>query len=98
MKISGVRIELGEIEAAIRSADGVADVVVVAEETQGQKSLVAYVVAGETGEAMAAAVRTAVAERCPPFYVPQDVRFLDDMPLTVSGKINRKALKDAWHR
>lgn len=98
VKISGVRIELGEIEAAIRSADGVADVVVVAEETQGQKSLVAYVVAAETGEAMAAAVKTAVSERCPPFYVPQDVRFLDDMPLTVSGKINRKALKDAWHR
>ena len=94
VKISGVRIELGEIEAAIRSADGIRDVVVVAEENQGQKSLVAYVVAEAAGDAAAAAIKAAVAETCPPFYVPQDVRFLAEMPLTVSGKINRKLLKD----
>jgi len=94
VKISGVRIELGEIEAAIRSADGVRDVVVVAEENEGQKSLVAYVVAEAAGDAAAAAIKTAVSEKCPPFYVPQDVRFLAEMPLTVSGKINRKLLKD----
>lgn len=94
VKISGVRIELGEIEAAIRSADGVRDVVVVAEENEGQKSLVAYVVAEVAGDAAAAAIKTAVSEKCPPFYVPQDVRFLAEMPLTVSGKINRKLLKD----
>ncbi|ASP33585.1 amino acid adenylation domain-containing protein [Labrenzia sp. VG12] len=94
VKISGVRIELGEIEAAIRSAEGIRDVVVVAEENQGQKSLVAYVVAEAAGDAAAAAIKAAVAERCPPFYVPQDVRFLAEMPLTVSGKINRKLLKD----
>lgn len=94
VKISGVRIELGEIEAAIRSAEGIRDVVVVAEENQGQKSLVAYVVAEAAGDAAAAAIKAAVAEKCPPFYVPQDVRFLAEMPLTVSGKINRKLLKD----
>lgn len=94
VKISGVRIELGEIEAAIRSVDAVRDVVVVAEETNGQKSLVAYVVADTAGEDMAALIKTAVSDRCPPFYVPQDVRFLAEMPLTVSGKINRKLLKD----
>ncbi|MEM9633139.1 MAG: amino acid adenylation domain-containing protein [Pseudomonadota bacterium] len=94
VKISGVRIELGEIEAAVRTAEGVRDVVVVAEETDGQKSLVAYVVADAAGEPMAASVKNSVSEKCPPFYVPQQVRFLAEMPLTVSGKINRKALKD----
>ncbi len=94
VKISGVRIELGEIEAAIRAAEVIRDVVVVAEENEGLKRLVAYVVADAAGEAMAALVKTAVSERCPPFYVPQEVRFLAEMPLTVSGKINRKALND----
>lgn len=91
VKISGVRIELGEIEAAIRTVDAVRDVVVVAEENEGQKSLVAYVTA-ETAEEMAAKIKGAVSDRCPPFYVPQEVRFLADMPLTSSGKVDRKAL------
>jgi amino acid adenylation domain-containing protein len=92
VKISGVRIELGEIEAAIRTAEGVKDVVVVAEETEGQKSLIAYVVADASGEAATAIIKASVADKCPPFYVPQEIRFLGEMPLTVSGKINRKAL------
>lgn len=94
VKISGVRIELGEIEAAIRTADGVRDVVAVAEENNGQKSLAAYVIADTPGDAAAAAIKAAVSKKCPPFYVPQDVRFLAEMPLTVSGKIDRKLLKD----
>jgi len=94
VKISGVRIELGEIEAAIRTAEGVLDVVVVAEENDGLKRLVAYVVADAAGEAKAVTIKTAVSEKCPPFYVPQEIRFLAEMPLTVSGKINRKALKE----
>ncbi|MBO6508086.1 MAG: amino acid adenylation domain-containing protein [Roseibium sp.] len=94
VKISGVRIELGEIEAAIRTVSAVRDVVVVAEEADGQKSLVAYVVAETAGDDMAATIKTAVSDRCPPFYVPQEIRFLAEMPLTVSGKINRKLLKD----
>ncbi|MBO6893442.1 MAG: amino acid adenylation domain-containing protein [Roseibium sp.] len=94
VKISGVRIELGEIEAAIRTVSAVRDVVVVAEEADGQKSLVAYVVADTAGDDIAATIKTAVSDRCPPFYVPQEIRFLAEMPLTVSGKINRKLLKD----
>ncbi|MBN9671342.1 non-ribosomal peptide synthetase [Roseibium aggregatum] len=94
VKINGVRMELGEIEAAIRCAEGVRDVVVVAEETDGNKSLVAYVAADTGDEAMAAAVKNAVSEKCPVFYIPQEVRFLAEMPLTVSGKIDRKVLKD----
>jgi amino acid adenylation domain-containing protein len=94
VKIAGVRIELGEIEAAIRTTQGVRDVVVVAEEADGQKSLIAYTVADSAGEDMAATIRSTVSDTCPPAYVPREIRFLAEMPLTVSGKINRKALPE----
>ncbi|WP_299473892.1 amino acid adenylation domain-containing protein [uncultured Roseibium sp.] len=94
VKINGVRMELGEIEAAIRTDEGVKDVVVVAEENQGNKILIAYVVADAADEAKADAVKDAVAAQCPVFYVPQEIRFLADMPLTVSGKVNRKVLSE----
>ena len=44
VKINGVRMELGEIETVIRSDEKTRDVVVVAEEIQGNKNLIAYVV------------------------------------------------------
>ena len=92
VKINGVRIELGEIEAAIRDQAGVRDVVVLTEAAAGNNSLVAYVVSGEPGPAMAETIKAAVAASCPAFYVPREVRFLSAMPLTASGKVDRKAL------
>lgn len=94
VKINGVRMELGEIEAAIRTAGGVKDVVVVAEENEGNKVLIAYVVADVANDAKDTEIKDAVAANCPVFYVPQEIRFLAEMPLTVSGKINRKVLGD----
>ena len=97
VKINGVRMELGEIEAAIHDAGGVDDVVVVAEEQGGNKVLIAYVVAKEPGEATEERLKQAVGATRPVYYVPREVRFLADMPLTVSGKIDRKKLGD-WPR
>ena len=97
VKINGVRMELGEIEAAIHDAGGVKDVVVVAEEQSGNKVLIAYVVATDPGEATAERLKQAVGATRPVYYVPREVRFLPDMPLTVSGKIDRKKLGD-WPR
>ncbi|MEO1067093.1 MAG: amino acid adenylation domain-containing protein [Pseudomonadota bacterium] len=94
VKINGVRMELGEIEAAIRDQGGVRDVVVLAEEEAGNKVLVAYVVSDRPGTDTADALKDGVKERCPVYYVPRDIRFLQSMPLTVSGKINRKQLAD----
>ena len=92
VKINGVRIELGEIEAAIRDDEAVEDVIVVAEETNGSKALVAYVVANEPGAVTADRLKGRVGAQCPSTYVPQEVRFLAAMPLNVSGKTDRKAL------
>ena len=94
VKINGVRMELGEIEAAIREQDGVKDVVVVAEEDAGTKMLIAYVVADNPSMADAMRLKDGVAATRPVFYVPKDVRFIAQMPLTVSGKIDRKALAE----
>ena len=92
VKINGVRIELGEIEAAIRCQQGVQDVVVVAEENNGNKVLSAYVVADNPSEKLGEDIKKGVGEVCPIYYVPKDVVFIENMPLTVSGKVDRKVL------
>ncbi len=94
VKVNGVRMELGEIEAAVREQGGVKDVVVVAEENAGNKILVAYVVADEPGAAEAERLKDGVAATRPVYYVPKDVHFIAEMPLTVSGKVNRKVLAE----
>lgn len=94
VKVNGVRMELGEIETAIREQGGVKDVVVVAEENAGNKVLVAYVVAEDPSAAEADRLKDGVAATRPVYYVPKEVRFIAEMPLTVSGKINRKALAE----
>ena len=94
VKVNGVRIELGEIEAAIREQGGVKDVVVVAEGDTASKILIAYVVAETPSAAEAERLTAGVAATRPVSYVPREVRFIAEMPLTVSGKINRKALAE----
>lgn len=94
VKLNGVRIELGEIEAAIRDQNGVSDVVVVPEEENGSKRLIAYVVAVTPSLDAAERLKDGVAASRPIHYVPQEIRFISEMPLTTSGKINRKALAE----
>lgn len=94
VKVNGVRMELGEIEAVIRTDTNIEDVVVVAEDLGGNKNLIAYVVSSQTGEEAAEALKQLVSDCRPSYYVPREVRFLKEMPLTVSGKINRKQLSD----
>ena len=94
VKVNGVRIELGEVESAIRAQDGIKDVVVMAEEQAGSKRLIAYVVASDASATKAEQLQDGVAATCPATYVPKEIRFIAAMPLTTSGKINRKVLAD----
>ncbi|SDF79314.1 non-ribosomal peptide synthase domain TIGR01720/amino acid adenylation domain-containing protein [Lentzea fradiae] len=84
VQLKGFRIELGEVEAAIRSVPGVVDVAVTVADTSDH--LVAHVVGTPSDLAV-------VGQRLPAHMVPQRVLFLDALPLTVNGKLDRKALE-----
>ncbi|OBF84946.1 non-ribosomal peptide synthetase [Mycobacterium sp. 852002-51163_SCH5372311] len=93
VKIRGYRIELGEIQAVLAALDGVQQAVVIAREDRpGDKRLVGYVTESVTGIVDPVAVRTALAERLPAYMVPVAVMVLEAMPLTVNGKLDKRAL------
>ena len=89
VKIRGYRIELGEVRAVLAGLAGVEQAVVIAREDRpGDKRLVGYV----TGTADPAEIRTALAERLPEYMVPAAVVVLAALPLTVNGKLDKRAL------
>jgi amino acid adenylation domain-containing protein len=91
VKIRGYRIELGEIEAAIRSRDGVDDVVVTAAGEGVDKRLLAYVVTNlryDGDEALKDSLRRGL----PDFMVPSFFVHLPALPLNSNGKVDRSAL------
>ncbi|MBA1292719.1 amino acid adenylation domain-containing protein [Pseudomonas lurida] len=102
VKIRGFRIELGEIEARLREQDSVGETVVVAQEGPHGKQLVAYVVpldAHLLSDAVAQAtcrenLRRALKARLPDYMVPTHLMFLEHMPLTPNGKLDRKGLPE----
>jgi amino acid adenylation domain-containing protein len=92
VKIRGFRIEIGEIEAVLNEYEGIGEAaVVVSPASTGEQRLVAYVVAapGTTGEARE--WRSYLKERVPEYMIPVIVA-IQEMPFTVSGKIDRQAL------
>jgi amino acid adenylation domain-containing protein len=93
VKIRGYRVELGEIEAALGKLPAVRESVVVAREhLPGQKQLVAYVVRHGQAELNAAALRHELKQHLPDYMVPAAFVFLEKLPLTPSGKVDRKSL------
>jgi amino acid adenylation domain-containing protein len=98
VKIRGVRVEPGEIEAALRDGPGVRDAHVAARPgPRGEKRLVAWIV-GERG-GPEADLREHLRARLPEVMVPSAFVHLDALPLTASGKIDRRALPDPdWQR
>jgi len=97
VKVRGFRIELGEIEARLAEHAGVQDaVVLMREETAGDKRLVAYYTCQEEGnnrEAITAEeLRASLAANLPEYMVPAAYVQLEKLPLTANGKLDRKAL------
>jgi amino acid adenylation domain-containing protein len=93
IKLRGHRIEPGEIEAVLEKCSGIRQaVVVMREDREGDKRLVAYLVANVTGVPATAALRGALESKLPDYMVPSAFVFLPELPLTDNRKIDRKAL------
>ncbi|MGE5343979.1 MAG: amino acid adenylation domain-containing protein [Candidatus Omnitrophota bacterium] len=90
VKIRGFRIELEEIENRLLSHEKIKEAVVVIKEDRGDKYLRAYVVSDialSTSE-----LRNHLSHTLPDYMVPSYFMRLDALPLTVTGKINRRSL------
>jgi amino acid adenylation domain-containing protein len=93
VKVRGYRIELGEIEATLASDPSVKScAVLVREDEPGNKQLVGYVVPREGSSPTAESLRQFLKQKLPEYMVPAHFVFLDSIPLTQNGKVDRKAL------
>ncbi|HYW08528.1 MAG TPA: amino acid adenylation domain-containing protein [Longimicrobium sp.] len=94
VKVRGYRVELGEVEASVQSHPAVHQAAVAAHGDGASKRLVAYVVALPGRTAEAASLRAHVAARLPEHMVPAAWVPLEVLPLTPSGKVDRRALRE----
>lgn len=93
VKIRGFRIELGEIETALTYHPTVkAAAVIVQEDAVEQKRLIAYLVPQAGCQLDFDALRYFLAEKLPEYMLPAFMTALAALPLTPSGKVDRRAL------
>ena len=88
IKINGCRIELGEIDATLRSHPHVIDATTT---VTHREHIVAYVTLAKDSVSPED-LRGYLSERLPPFMVPVGIVILDELPMTISGKVDESAL------
>src|SRR5271166_2802 len=93
VKVRGFRIELGEIERILATHPAVRSAVVLAQEsTPGEKRLVAYAVPRDGARPSVDDLRVHLRRRLVEYMVPSVFIWLDALPLTANGKVDRRAL------
>jgi hypothetical protein len=93
VKLRGFRIELEDIESVLVEEQRVEQAAVVARQAaSGDKQLVAYIVPKSGTKVTQADLRSHLRAKLPEFMVPSSFVFLTSLPLTTSGKIDRKSL------
>ena len=94
IKIRGHRIEAGEVEAALLSHPNIREAIVTARlDARSERQLVGYVVPKSTGTSVDE-LRTFLARSLPSFMIPAVFIYLNSLPVTINGKVNRSALPD----
>ena len=92
VKIRGHRVEPGEIEVILNQQAGIRQAVVIAREDHtGEKKLVAYLVSSD-GLNDPKALRHSLGAQLPDFMMPSAFIWMDELPKTSSGKVDKKAL------
>ncbi len=94
VKIRGFRIELDEVEAALAACEGVGEAAVVAVDGAAHKRIAAHVVPREPGLTVEV-LRSRLQRRLPDYMIPAAWSLRDALPLTPSGKVDRRALAQA---
>ncbi len=95
VKLRGHRIELGEIEVLLSQHPNVRAVAVIIQEiVSAGKQLVAYIVPQEKQHISPAELRRFLQNQLPDYMLPSSFVSLDELPLTPSGKIDRKTLSE----
>jgi benzoate-CoA ligase family protein len=98
LKVGGIWVAPAEIEACLLGHPAVADVAVVGYHEDGLQRPRAFVVAAEgasPGEELALTLQTHVRSTLSPHKYPRDLRFVAELPKTGSGKVDRRALREA---
>lgn len=93
VKLRGYRIELDEIRATLKEDPAVQDsVVVLREDTPGDKRLVAYIVCNTDDPPATNHWREFLKTKLPDYMIPSAFIMLEELPLTANGKVARQAL------
>jgi amino acid adenylation domain-containing protein len=93
VKLRGYRIELGEIETVLRRQTGLREAIVLCRKNaQGDKHLVAYVVAVEPEQFTSSKLRAMLSTQLPDYMMPGTFVMLEALPLTPNGKVDWRAL------
>ncbi len=94
VKIRGHRIELGEIETAILSLQEINQCVVLPKDKNGTQILIAYLIAEPDESIDRTTVKEYLQKQIPDYMVPSFYVFMDEIPMTTNGKVNKKLLPD----
>jgi amino acid adenylation domain-containing protein len=93
LKIRGIRIELLEIETVLKTLPMILDAVVCAQENKrGEKYIVAYFVCRENQPVGSDYITSHLRQTLPEYMIPSAYTRLDTLPLTTTGKIDRRRL------
>ena len=94
VKIRGYRIELGEIEKVLEQLPEVNQAVVLDRERQGNKYLAAYIVSSTKETITSKELKEVLTNQLPEYMVPSTYTMMESIPLTINGKVDRKALPE----